>query len=77
MSVESFNARIHLIALMPRLAELRVFDNSFEANPSAGRAPRPRLILRMASGRIVEMIDVTHTPQWAKALVAAAVNVSR
>jgi predicted ABC-type ATPase len=30
-------SRINLIELMPRLTELRVFDNSFDADPHAGR----------------------------------------
>jgi len=70
-------SRINLIELMPRLTELRVFDNSFEADPHAGRAPRPTVILHFAKGRIVEMVDLAETPQWAKALVAAAVKISQ
>jgi predicted ABC-type ATPase len=69
-------SRINLIELMPRLTELRVFDNSFEADPHAGRSPRPKLILHFAKGRIVEMVDLTATPRWAKALVAAALKIS-
>jgi len=34
-------SRIHLIELMPRLTDLRVFDNSFDADPHAGPAPQP------------------------------------
>lgn len=67
-------SRINLIELMPRLAELRLFDNSFDADPHAGRAPRPKLILHLAKARIVEMIDLAETPRWAKALVVAAVK---
>ncbi|MGH9385155.1 MAG: zeta toxin family protein [Vicinamibacterales bacterium] len=70
-------SRIHLIELMPRLMELRVFDNSFEADPYAGLAPRPTVILHLAKGKIVEMVDLAATPQWAKALVAAAVKISK
>ncbi len=70
-------SRFNLIELMPRLTELRVFDNSFEADPHAGRAPRPTLILHLAKGRIVEMVDLAETPQWAKALVATAVKISK
>jgi predicted ABC-type ATPase len=67
-------SRINLIALMPRLTELRVFDNSVDADPFAGRAPRPALVLHTANGRIVELMDVAETPQWAKPLVAAAMK---
>lgn len=69
-------SRVNLIELMPRLAELQVFDNSAGAEPHAGRAPRPVLILHLERGRILEMIDVTRTPPWAKALVAAALRIS-
>jgi predicted ABC-type ATPase len=69
-------SRVHLIELMPRLTELRVFDNSFEADPHAGRAPQPTLILHLVKGKIVEMVDLSKTPQWARALVAAAVKIS-
>lgn len=70
-------SRLNLIALMPRLTELRVFDNSIDADPHAGRAPQPVLMLHLAEGRILEMIDLPQAPQWVKALVAAAVKLSR
>ena len=70
-------SRINLIELMPRLAELRVYDNSCEADPRAGRAPQPTLILHFAKGKIVEMVELPQTPQWAKALVAGAVKISK
>ncbi len=75
---ERYNrSRINLIELMPRLTELRVYDNSFEADPHAGRAPQPTLILRVANGKIVEMVEVPNTPQWARAVVAAALKMSK
>lgn len=70
-------SRINLIELMPQLTELRVYDNSVEADPHTGRAPRPTLILHVANRKIVEMLDLSETPQWAKAVVAAAVRFSR
>jgi len=70
-------SRINLIELMPRLTELRVFDNSFDADPHAGRAPQPTLILHLAKGKILEMVELSKTPQWAKALVAAALKISK
>lgn len=69
-------SRINLIELMPRLSELRMFDNSVEADPHAGRAPRPTLILHVAKGTIREMVHPPETPHWAKALVAAALRIS-
>jgi predicted ABC-type ATPase len=68
-------SRVNLIELMPRLTEIRVFDNSFEADPYTGKTPRPTLLLHLAKGKIVEMIDLADTPQWAKALVAAAIKI--
>jgi predicted ABC-type ATPase len=70
-------SRINLIELMPRLTELKLYDNSFEADPHAGRAPRPTLVLHLAKKTIVEMVDLAETPEWAKALVAAAVKISK
>ena len=70
-------SRINLIELMQRLTELRVFDNSFDADPRAGRAPQPILILHLAKGKILEMVELSKTPQWAKALVAAALKISK
>jgi len=51
-------SRINLIELMPRLTELRVFDNSFDADPHAGHAPQPNLILHLAKGEILEMVEL-------------------
>jgi predicted ABC-type ATPase len=70
-------SRLNLIELMPRLTELRVFDNSFVADPHAGHAPQPKLILHLAAGTILQRVELSRTPQWAKALVAAAVKISR
>jgi predicted ABC-type ATPase len=70
-------SRIHLIELMPRLTEVRVFDNTFEADPQAGRTPAPMLVLHLVGGRIAGMADLANTPQWAKPIVAAAIKISR
>lgn len=67
-------SRIHLIELMPRLTELRVVDNSFEADPHAGHPLQPTLVLHLKKGRIVEMVGLAKTPQWAKPMVAAAMR---
>ena len=70
-------SRINLLELIPRLTELRVFDNSIDADPHAGRVPQPILILHLAEGKIVGMVELSKIPHWAKALVAAAVKSSR
>lgn len=69
-------SRLNLIALMPRLTELRVFDNSTDADPSAGRVPQPILLLHLTKRRIVSMIDLSQVPDWAKAVVAAAIKIA-
>ena len=64
----------NLIALMPSLAHLQVYDNSAEV--AAGQAiPDPALVAEMGSGKLVWPRDVASlrsTPEWAKPLVGAA-----
>lgn len=67
---------VNLIRLMPRLAELRVFDNSKEADPHTGVAPQPELLLHCASGRIVSTCDLTSVPEWVKPILAVAMKLS-
>jgi predicted ABC-type ATPase len=69
-------SRENLVWLMPRLASLRVYDNSIEADPKAGKQPRPRLVLRYETGRITAPADLRATPDWAKAIVARAIEIS-
>lgn len=69
-------SRLNLIALLPNLAALRVFDNSAEADPAAGKVPKPRLILQMEGATILGPPDLAHTPDWAKPIVAAALKLS-
>jgi predicted ABC-type ATPase len=69
-------SRMNLIRLLPRLTELRVYDNSAEADPHAGAAPKPVLVLHLVRGRIVSTCDLRLTPQWAKPIVAAAMKIS-
>ena len=69
-------SRINLIRLLPRLTELLVYDNSEEADPRTGRAPRPRLILHMVRCKVREMCELIHVPEWAKSIVAAALKLS-
>jgi predicted ABC-type ATPase len=72
---ERFDAsRSNLIKLMPHLASLRVYDNSFEADPRAGKRPRPVLLLQMQSGRVVAHAALESIPAWAKPLLAAALR---
>jgi predicted ABC-type ATPase len=72
-------SRRNVIALMPHLTELRVFDNSVEENPATGTIPEPRLLLHWRHNRILvpsarKMLD---TPEWAKPILAAALRLQR
>jgi len=70
-------SRLNLIELMPKLTELRVFDNSKEADPDAGVPPDPELLLHMKRGKILSSPDLAEIPEWAKPILAAAVNLER
>ncbi len=68
------SSRANLIRLLPHLASLRVCDNGIEADPKAGQAPRPVLLLQMASGRLVAHIALGQVPEWAKPILTAALT---
>jgi predicted ABC-type ATPase len=68
------HSRLNLVHLLPKLASLRVYDNSAEADPAKGRAPEPRLVLHLEKGRIRNPEDLASTPAWAKPVVAAALK---
>lgn len=68
------SSRLNLIRLMPRLTELRVYDNTEEADPQAGNAPQPLLILHMSGGNIEASCELNRTPTWAKPIMAAAMR---
>jgi len=70
------SSRINLVDLMPKLTELRVYDNSEEGDSRKGIAPRPRLILYMDRGRIVDSCDLRTTTGWAKPILIAAMRLS-
>ena len=67
-------SRENLVRLLPKLTELRLFDNSAPGDPKAGIAPQPRLILSMVDGRIEETCEITEVPDWAKPIFVAAVR---
>jgi predicted ABC-type ATPase len=67
-------APLNLIRLMPLLAELKVFDNSSEAQPGSP-VPDPALVLHVRSRAVVfpqAVQDLARTPAWAKPIVQAA-----
>ncbi len=70
------HSRLNLIHLLPHLAELRVYDNSAEADPAEGKIPAPRLVLHVERGTILNAADLPNTPDWAKPIVAAALQLN-
>ena len=70
------SSRLNLVELMPKLAALRAYDNSVEADPAKGLTPVPRLVLHMERGRIVGPRDLAATPAWAKAIVTQGLRMA-
>ena len=73
------NSRHNLIELMPKLAALRVFDNSTPADGD-GTLPDPLLVLSMERGKLIhpsarDIATLELTPEWAKPLVEAAIGM--
>lgn len=69
-------ARANLIALMPGLAALHVYDNSAPADAD-GRV-EPRLVLEMDARGIAfprRAAELAATPDWAKPIVMAALRL--
>jgi predicted ABC-type ATPase len=69
----------NLVALLPGLRQLYLYDNSREGDPDAGRAPSPQLVLHAVGRKIVAPTNVrgltANTPQWAKPIVAASLEL--
>lgn len=72
-------SRRNIIALMPHLTELRVFDNSQEGDPAEGILPKPRLLLHWRRHRIIApgLAALRATPEWAKAIITGALKLQR
>ncbi|HKA45741.1 MAG TPA: zeta toxin family protein [Burkholderiales bacterium] len=71
------HSRLNLIHLLPRLAALRIYDNSVDADPATGQIPHLELVLHMERGRILGPADLSSTPEWAKPIVAAAWKLAK
>lgn len=70
-------SRRNLILLVPRLTELRVFDNSADADPKRGKQPEPRLVVHVRDGKILGPKSFRSTPEWAKPIVAQVLKQRR
>jgi predicted ABC-type ATPase len=66
--------RLNLIRLLPKLTALRLYDNTDERDPYRGVAPRPRLVLHLRKASVVSSCALSDTPEWAKPILAAALN---
>jgi predicted ABC-type ATPase len=69
------SSRENLIRLLPSIHHLRVYDNSAEADPAAGKTPRPRLLLEMKGRKITAPADLSNAPEWAQPILAAAMQL--
>ena len=72
-------SRLQLIQLLPHLTELRVYDNSHDADPHQGKAPKPRLVLHWQAGAVRVPMGaeaLAQTPEWAKPVVMAALKAA-
>jgi len=69
-------AQLNLIALMPHLSHLQVYDNSRDVG-AGDPIPDPALVLEMIDGQCIWPNDaesMAKTPEWAKALVEVALG---
>lgn len=71
-------AQLNLVKLMAHAAYLEVYDNSTQAAPD-GTVPDPLLVLEMENGRLIwpardALAALQHTPDWAKAILEAALR---
>ena len=69
------DSRLNLVRLLPKLTELRLYDNSEEANPNDGVAPKPKPILHVKGGTVGDICDLARAPGWTKPILAAALKL--
>lgn len=72
------SSRRNVLMLMPRLTELRVFDNSDERDAASGKIPPPKLLLHWQHGTVIapSRSILESTPDWAKPIVACALQLA-
>jgi predicted ABC-type ATPase len=71
------SSRRNLVRLVPHLAELRVLDNSADADPATGACPEPKLIVHLKAGRLASLCPLDEVPSWAKPIVQATLAAAR
>lgn len=65
---------VNLTKLIPLVANLRVYDNSVDADPDAGVNPEPKLVLAVEE-RVIAfpgVAEILETPAWARPIVMKA-----
>jgi predicted ABC-type ATPase len=67
-------SRNNLCSILPSIDELILHDNSDDADPHAGRAPRPVQLLHYRDGKI--LILASAMPAWAKPIAAVALSLA-
>lgn len=70
------SSRLNLLRLIPTLTELRLYDNSQEADPRTGAFPEPKLILHVHRRQILEIYDLGAVPEWTKPILLAALKLA-
>ena len=68
------NSRANLAGLLHKAAKVVVYDNSKTAALDEGEPPEPRLVLDYEKGVIKNKKQLKDTPDWAKPVVAAALE---
>lgn len=69
------SSRRNLMSLIPQLSSLALFDNSKQATPANGIPPEPtRLLLIKEKKLLFCHEDPDSTPDWAKPIIAAALD---
>jgi predicted ABC-type ATPase len=73
------DARRNIARLLPHLSELRLFDNSADADGPFGVIPPPRLLLHWNGTSVVapDRRALGETPEWAQDIVAAALKLEK
>jgi len=69
-------SRLNLIRLMPKLTELRVYDNSEEADLRRTASLSLRLLVHLDRGRLASVCELAATPEWAKPVVLTALKIT-
>ena len=73
---ERFDAsRNNLCSILPSIDELVLYDNSDDADPHAGRAPRPAQLLHYRDGKILHLSS--NIPEWAKPIAAVVLSLAK